>query len=149
LDLTKDAQELKENGVVVLRSFYDDQDMAIISNAINGAIAKPSPFKSYNHTAQGSFYMDFANWRRVRELEVGQSQSYTVKITERLIDEFASFSDDKNPIHISESEASKSIFKKRVAHGFLISSFFSSMYSNFLPGKGSIILEQQFQFLNR
>jgi len=83
-----------------------------------------------------------------KDLEVGQSQSFTVKITERLIDEFASFSGDKNPIHISESEASKSIFKKRVAHGFLISSFFSSMYSNFLPGKGSIILEQQFQFLN-
>lgn len=83
-----------------------------------------------------------------KDLQVGQSQSFTVKITEDLIDEFARFSGDKNPIHLSESEASKSIFKKRVAHGFLISSFFSSMYSNFLPGKGSILLEQQFQFFN-
>lgn len=85
MDLTRDAHELKENGVVVLRSFYDDQDMAIISNAINGAMAKPSPFKSYNDTATGSFYMDFANWRRVRELEIACKYSKTVDTLKKLV----------------------------------------------------------------
>jgi len=89
-----------------------------------------------------------SNYFKFSELKVGQQETLTVKITEELIQEFANFSGDKNPIHLSEKEASKSIFKKRVAHGFLVSSFLSSIYANLLPGKGSILIEQDLKYLN-
>lgn len=89
-----------------------------------------------------------SNYFKFSELKVGQKETFTVKITEELIQEFADFSGDKNPIHLSEKEALKSIFKKRVAHGFLVSSFLSSIYANLLPGKGSILIEQDLKYLN-
>ena len=82
------------------------------------------------------------------ELNIGQQEVFVLKITEDLIEEFADFSGDRNPLHISEEQASKSIFKRRVAHGFLVSSFFSSFYANLLPGKGSILLAQNLKYLN-
>ena len=90
----------------------------------------------------------YSNYFKFSELKVGQEETFTVKITEELIQEFADFSGDKNPIHLSENEASKSIFKKRVAHGFLVSSFLRSIYANLLPGKGSILIEQDLKYLN-
>ena len=69
MDLKSCSKELMENGVVVLRSFYDDGEMNMIKRAIDSAVDKPSPFKSFTESANGSFYMDFANWRRVEELE--------------------------------------------------------------------------------
>jgi 3-hydroxybutyryl-CoA dehydratase len=40
---------------------------------------------------------------------------------------FAKISGDFNPIHMDEEFASKSIFKRRVAHGLLIASFISKV----------------------
>ena len=53
-----------------------------------------------------------SNYFKFSELKVGQQETLTVKITEELIQEFANFSGDKNPIHLSEKEASKSILRK-------------------------------------
>ncbi len=47
MDLNSYSKELIENGVVVLRSFYNDREMSMIKKAINSAIDKPSPFKSF------------------------------------------------------------------------------------------------------
>ena len=46
-----------ENGVVVLRSFYDDGEMNMIKRAINSAVDKPSPFKSFTENP-----MDLSIW---------------------------------------------------------------------------------------
>ena len=42
-----------------------------------------------------------SNYFKFSELKVGQQETFTVKITEELIQEFANFSGDKNPIHLS------------------------------------------------
>tara|TARA_B100001142_G_scaffold317520_1_gene358560 strand:+ start:1162 stop:1530 length:369 start_codon:yes stop_codon:yes gene_type:complete len=42
-----------------------------------------------------------------------------LKITQKMIDDYAEASKDFNPIHIDEEFASKSIFKTRIAHGML------------------------------
>jgi acyl dehydratase len=62
--------------------------------------------------------------------------------------EFARLSGDYNPIHIDESFASKSIFKKRVAHGMYIASFFSKILGNEKYGYSGIYLNQNLIFLN-
>jgi len=41
----------------------------------------------------------------------------------------------------------KTIFKKRIAHGFLSASLISTVIANKLPGPGSIYLRQNLKFL--
>ena len=85
MDLKKYSNELLKNGVVALRSFYNDQDMKVIKEAIDSATLKPSPFKTSNETEKGFFYMDFANWRRVKELEAACKYDKTIKTLKALV----------------------------------------------------------------
>lgn len=59
---------------------------------------------------------------------------------------FANISGDMNPVHIDEEYASKTIFKKRIVHGILVSGLFSALIANELPGPGSIYLHQSLDF---
>lgn len=70
----------------------------------------------------------------------------SITITDEMIRKFSELSGDYNPIHLDDSFAEKSIFKRRVAHGLLVSSFFSSIISQELVGEGSIYLSQTLNF---
>lgn len=72
--------------------------------------------------------------------------SEKIKITEEMVFKFSEVSGDKNPIHLDSSYASKTIFGKRIAHGILLSSFFSKLISSKYPGEGSIYLSQNIKF---
>lgn len=73
--------------------------------------------------------------------------SEEIMITDVMVNTFSEVSGDKNPIHINEELASKSIFGKKIAHGSLIISFFSRLISEKFPGHGSIYLSQTVNFL--
>ena len=60
---------------------------------------------------------------------------------------FSGVSGDNNPVHISDEFAEKTLFKKRVAHGFFTASLISTVIGTKLPGPGSIYLKQSIQFL--
>ena len=80
--------------------------------------------------------------------DLKQNQSYTdsIKVTSERIKKFASASEDKNPIHLSEKFAKNTIFKTRIAHGMLIASFISSVIGNKFPGNGTIYVSQSLKF---
>lgn len=78
--------------------------------------------------------------------ELGETASITNKITEDMIIQFSKLSGDENPIHLNEEYAKKTIFKKRIAPGMLISSFISAVIANKLPGEGAIYLKQDLKF---
>lgn len=78
--------------------------------------------------------------------EIGQSASETITITEEMVREFARLSGDFNPIHLDETYAAKTRFKKRIAHGMLTASFLSRVAGTKLPGAGSIYLNQNMKF---
>ncbi len=61
--------------------------------------------------------------------------------------DFARLSGDLNPIHMDELFASESIFKKRVAHGMFIASFFSKILGDEKYGYSGIYLSQHLNFL--
>ena len=69
-------------------------------------------------------------------------------IYEKDVMDFARLSGDYNPIHVDELFASKSIFKKRVAHGMYIASFFSKILGDKNIGYSGIYLNQNLIFLN-
>ena len=83
----------------------------------------------------------------MKELEIGQSASYTKTITETDVYLYAGISGDANPVHINEVYAKDSIFKGRVVHGMLSASLISTVLGMHLPGPGSIYAKQDLKFL--
>lgn len=64
-----------------------------------------------------------------------------------MVRDFANISGDRNPIHLDDNYAAKTLFKKRIAHGFLVGSLISSILGNDYPGEGTIYLSQTMKFL--
>jgi 3-hydroxybutyryl-CoA dehydratase len=80
------------------------------------------------------------------DLAVGMEASYGKTITNDDILAFAELSGDVNPVHLSDDFAAGTIFKKRIAHGFLTGSLFSTVLGTKLPGPGCIYLSQSMKF---
>ncbi|MBV9616767.1 MAG: MaoC family dehydratase [Ktedonobacteraceae bacterium] len=78
---------------------------------------------------------------------LGAQATLSRVITEHDIVLFAEVSGDKNPLHLDAVYAERSLFGKRIAHGFLIGSLISAVLGNILPGPGSIYLGQTLKFL--
>jgi 3-hydroxybutyryl-CoA dehydratase len=71
----------------------------------------------------------------------------SIEITEKLVREFAKLVGDNNPIHLDKEYAKTTLFGRPIAHGILVSSFFSTLISEDYPGPGSIYLNQEMIFL--
>ena len=67
-------------------------------------------------------------------------------ITKELVNSFIQVSGDNNPIHWDKEYCKSTPFKKPIAHGLLLSSFFSNLIATKYPGKGSIYLSQSLSF---
>jgi 3-hydroxybutyryl-CoA dehydratase len=78
---------------------------------------------------------------------IGTEATLSRRISEGDIHLFAAVSGDHNPIHLNAEYAEKSLFGKRIAHGFLIGSLISAVLGNELPGPGSIYQGQTLKFL--
>ena len=82
----------------------------------------------------------------IEDLQLNQTDKIERKITEKDIDNFAKLTGDNNPVHTNLDFAKKTIFKQKVAHGFLSASLISSLIATKLPGPGSIYLSQNLKF---
>ena len=82
------------------------------------------------------------------DIEIGLSKEFQVEITESLVNDFAKISGDFSPIHMDDSYAKSTTFKKRVVHGMLLASFLSRMDGMFLPGKHALYFSQSVEFRN-
>ncbi len=82
----------------------------------------------------------------IYDISVGMKASNKHLITNEKIRAFADISEDYNPIHLDDEYAKNSQFGKRLAHGALISSFFSTLFAMKLPGAGAIYVSQSTQF---
>lgn len=79
--------------------------------------------------------------------KVGQKDSFTKTISDYDVYGFAGISGDLNPAHVDDVWAAGSIFKKRIAHGILVTSYISAVLGQKLPGNGTIYLSQEVKFL--
>ena len=55
---------------------------------------------------------------------------YSMKVTQNDVIMYSEASGDKNPIHINQNFASKSMFKETIAHGMMIGAFLSEFLFN-------------------
>ena len=80
------------------------------------------------------------------DLELGMEASFAKTVTEADINTFAEVTGDKNPVHLDEIYASKTIFKTRIAHGMLTAGYLSAVFGIELPGPGAIYVTQTLNF---
>ena len=74
---------------------------------------------------------------KVKDLKIGKSSSFKVKITKKIFSNFLLLSKDLSKIHVDENFSKKYGFKGKVVHGMLIATFFSRLVGMNLPGKYS------------
>lgn len=83
----------------------------------------------------------------IKDIKIGDKASFKVKITGTLINEFAGLIRDYSSLHGDENYAKKAGFNKRIAHGMLVGSFFSTLIGMYLPGEKSLIVSQEIKYL--
>ncbi len=81
------------------------------------------------------------------DLTVGQEASLSKTITEGDIEHFIAITGDTNPLHVDAEFARQTFFGKRIAHGMLSASLFSTLVGMHLPGTGAIYRSQSLEFL--
>lgn len=81
-----------------------------------------------------------------KSLKIGDKTEFSKQITEQDVILFARVSGDDNPVHLDEEYAKGTMFKQRIAHGFLVGSLISAAIAKNLPGNGTIYLGQNLKF---
>jgi len=86
------------------------------------------------------------NHLSIEKIKNGMEVSYSQTITDHDVKAFAGISGDRNPVHLDEVYAQNSRYKKRIAHGMMSASFFSSLFGTKIPGEGCVYVSQSLQF---
>jgi len=82
----------------------------------------------------------------IDQLKPGMSESFTKTVTESDIQKFGEVSGDMNPAHFDEEWAKTTMFKGRIAHGVLTSSYISTVLGMKMPGPGTIFMSLTTRF---
>ena len=81
------------------------------------------------------------------EIKVGDKTEFEVQIDESIHKNFSSISGDKSPIHLDDDFSSKTKFGRKIGYAFLLTSFLSRLYGEYLPGGSSICVKQESNFI--
>lgn len=84
--------------------------------------------------------------KTINEINLGDKASYSRTVTEADVVLFGGVSGDLNPAHFNEEYCKDTMFKGRIAHGMLSSSYISTVLGMHLPGPGTIYLSQELKF---
>ena len=79
-------------------------------------------------------------------MEIGYEKIVEFSFNQNQVIKFAEVTGDLNPIHLDDIYAKRSIFKKKIIHGYLSASIFSKIFGTIFPGEGTIYLEQSLRF---
>lgn len=80
------------------------------------------------------------------ELEVGQKESFTVTVTEDMMDKFCQITGDVSTLHCEEEFAKNRGHKGRVVYGMLCASLFSTLAGVYLPGETCLLHSVESRF---
>ncbi len=90
--------------------------------------------------------MKIAKERSYSSINIGDVEEFQRRVTIEDIDKFTELSGDNNPLHNDEDYAKTTTFGSRIAHGMLVSSYFSTLVGMYLPGKDCLYLSQNLLF---
>ena len=81
------------------------------------------------------------------QIQVGSSVSFAVRVDKALVEQFASLCGDYSPLHLDLKYARQSGYDQCVVHGMLMASYFSTLIGMFLPGKSSLLISQEVEYI--
>jgi len=84
---------------------------------------------------------------RIDDFTIGQHASFSKTFTDDDVQRFIAITGDVNPLHVDDAFAAGTKFGRRVLHGMLTASIFSTMVGMLLPGTGAIYRSQTLRFL--
>jgi acyl dehydratase len=90
--------------------------------------------------------MDIKEYR-FEDILIGMTASFKRIITKEDMLMFKKISGDENPLHSDEFFAKEKGFEKPVVYGFLTASLLSKLAGVHMPGKNSLILSSEIQFV--
>ena len=73
------------------------------------------------------------------DITPGMTESFTVTVTEAMMDAFYAVSGDNSPIHMDAEYAAGRGYPGRVVYGMLGASFFSTLAGVYLPGEHCLL----------
>ena len=79
------------------------------------------------------------NHYTLAEMTPGLTESFTVTVTEEMMQDFERLSGDCSPIHIDKDYARGRGYPGRVVYGMLGASFFSTLAGVYLPGEHCLL----------
>lgn len=83
----------------------------------------------------------------INEYKMGMVFELSKSFSNEDVNTFSQLSGDINPVHLDEQYARGTVFGGRIVHGALVSSIFSTIFANHLPGPGCIYLKSESKFL--
>lgn len=82
----------------------------------------------------------------IADVRPGDFAEIKKKMTLEMVKNFASISNDFNPVHLDEKYALKSRYKRQIIHGLMATSLFSGLFGTKLPGEGCVYKSQNIRF---
>ena len=81
------------------------------------------------------------NEYKFEDIKINMSEEFSVKITEKMQNDFRDNINDTNPIHCDKEFAVDRGFDNVLVFGMLTASFFSKLIGVYLPGKNALFQE--------
>lgn len=85
--------------------------------------------------------------RTIDDFAIGQRASFRKTFTDDDVRRFVEITGDVNPLHVDDAFVTQTRFGRRVLHGMLTASIFSTMVGMLLPGTGAVYRSQTLAFL--
>ena len=86
------------------------------------------------------------NHYTLADLKPGVTESFTVTITEEMMDKFYAITGDNSPIHMDAEYAAGRGYPGRVVYGMLGASFLSTLAGVYLPGEHCLLHGMELKF---
>ena len=87
------------------------------------------------------------NHYKYEEIEIGHEESFSVTLTEEMMDSFRKITGDVNPLHADDDFAREKGYDGKAAFGMLTASFLSTLAGVYLPGENSLIQNTEVKFM--
>lgn len=84
--------------------------------------------------------------RTFDSITTGEEVTLSRHITEEDVNSFASVSGDFSPLHVDESYAAATPFKRRVVHGMFLGALVSQLVGMRLPGINALLIKETLEF---
>ena len=80
-------------------------------------------------------------------IKVGDKAEFEVTVDDKMHNDFSKVSGDYSPIHCDDAFSEKTKFGKKIGYAFLLTSFLSRLYGEYLPGGSSVCIKQSASFI--